>query len=623
MLENSLEDRRREQRLVRSRAIVAMALVILGVLLVLVRLFHLQLERHDHFAVLSTDNRVKIQPVPPNRGLIFDANGVVLAENHASFSLQIMVEKVADLEGTITELSALIPIDDKDRARFERLKRQRMRFQPVPIRQNLTPDEVARFAVDGYRFPGVQVHAELIRTYPKRDLTAHVLGYVGRINEKELATIDKGNYAGTNFIGKGGVEMAHEDVLHGRVGHQQVEVNARGRILRTLDNTPPEPGQDLYLYLDIALQQAATEALGERRGSVVAIDPRTGGVLALVSTPSFDPNLFVEGIGQSDYNALLHSPDKPLYNRAVRGQYPPGSTVKPFVGLGGLVLGVTNPRKTTHCSGAFSLPGQRHRFRCWRRGGHGSVNLELGVVQSCDVYFYSLANQIGVDRLHGFLSEFGFGARTGVDVSGELPGLLPSREWKQRVRRQSWYPGETLIMGIGQGYFLATPIQLAAATAAMANKGHFIQPRLARARRIPGAESETLFPVVERRIEIPNPGDWDLVIDDMAKVVESPRGTAKRIHTPAYRIAGKTGTSQVFTIGQKETYNAAKIDERLRDHALFIAFAPVEEPRIAVAVMVENGESGSGTAAPIARQVIDAYLGGSGPIGAGSADDGD
>ena len=610
MLESSLEDRQREQRLVRTRAIVAGVFVVLGLSLILARLFHLQLELHEHFTVLSTENRVKIQPVPPNRGLIFDAKGVVLAENHPSFSLVITIEKVEDLKATIDELRKLIPIEDGDLTRFERLKRQRMRFQPVPIRLNLTSEEVARFAVDGYRFPGVEVHAELIRTYPKGDLTAHVLGYVGRINEKELARIDKGNYAGTNFIGKGGVELAHEDVLHGKVGYQQVEVNARGRILRTLESTPPAPGQDLYLYLDIALQRAATEALGTNRGSVVAIDPRSGGVLALVSTPSFDPNLFVEGISQGDYDALLHSPDKPLYNRAIRGQYPPGSTVKPFVGLGGLSLGFVTPRKSTFCPGYFSLPGQKHRFRCWRRGGHGTVDLELGIVQSCDVYFYWLANQMGVDKLHAFLSEFGFGSRTGVDVSGELPGLLPSREWKERVRKQPWYPGETLIMGIGQGYFLATPMQLAAATAALANKGHFIQPRLAYARRVPGADVATVFPTVARQIQITNPGDWDIAIEDMAKVVESQRGTAKRIHSNDYRIAGKTGTSQVFTIGQKERYDASKISERLRDHALFVAFAPVEDPRIAVAVMVENGGSGSGTAAPIARRVIDAYLGG-------------
>ncbi|QIK36931.1 penicillin-binding protein 2 [Caldichromatium japonicum] len=610
MLASSLEDRERERRLVRTRLAISALFFVLGLALILIQLYYLQIEHYDHFAVLSTENRVKIQPVPPSRGLIFDARGVLLADNHPSFSLMITIEKVRDLSATIAALKSLIAIQDSDLARFERLKRQRMRFQPVPIRQNLTAEEVARFAVDSYRFPGVEVQAELIRSYPHGLLTAHVLGYVGRINEDDLKRIDKSNYAGTNFIGKGGVELAHEDVLHGRVGYQQVEVNARGRILRTLENTPPIPGQDLYLYLDIRLQQAATEALGANRGAIVAIDPRTGGVLAMVSQPSFDPNPFVEGISKADYQALLRAPDRPLYNRAIRGQYPPGSTVKPFVGLGGLALGFITPRKTVYCPGYFSLPGQAHRFRCWRRGGHGTVDLELGIVQSCDVYFYSLANQIGVDKLHAFLTEFGFGRRTGVDVAGELAGLLPSRTWKEQVRKQPWYPGETLIMGIGQGYFLATPMQLAAATAALANKGRFIQPRLAYARRVPGATTATAFPMISRQIQIPNPGDWNTIIDAMAKVVESPRGTAKRIHSNDYRIAGKTGTSQVFTIGQKERYDAAKVPIHLRDHALFIAFAPVEDPRIAVAVLVENGGSGGATAAPIARRVIDAYLGG-------------
>ncbi len=611
MLANSLEERERERRLVGTRLATAALFVLLGLGVILFQLYRLQLEYHDHFAALSTENRVKIQPVPPSRGLIFDSRGVLLADNHPSFSLMITIEKVGDLATTIEALKGLITIQDSDLARFERLKRKRMRFQPIPIRQNLTPEEVARFAVDSYRFPGVEVQAELIRSYPQGPLTAHVLGYVGRINEEDLKRIDKSNYAGTNFIGKGGVELAHEDVLHGRVGYQQVEVNARGRILRTLASTPPIPGQDLYLYLDVRLQQAASEALGANRGAIVAIDPRTGGVLAMVSQPTFDPNPFVEGISQTDYQTLLNAPDRPLYNRAIRGQYPPGSTIKPFIGLGGLALGFITTRKTVYCPGYFSLPGQTHRFRCWRRGGHGTVDLELGIVQSCDVYFYALANQMGVDKLHEFLSEFGFGRRTGVDIAGELAGLLPSRAWKEGVRKQTWYPGETLIMGIGQGYFLATPMQLAAATAALANKGRFIQPRLAYARRVPGAVTATVFPMVSRQIQIPNPGDWDIIIDAMAKVVESPKGTAKHIHSPDYRIAGKTGTSQVFTIGQKERYEAAKVPMHLRDHALFIAFAPVEDPRIAVAVLVENGGSGGATAAPIARRLIDAYLGGS------------
>ncbi|HSO84608.1 penicillin-binding protein 2, partial [Thiocapsa sp.] len=399
MLEANLEDRKREGRLVSIRALFAGLLAIAALSLVVVRLMHLQVDQHDHFTVLSRDNRVKVQPLPPARGLIYDAKGVLLADNHPSFSLEITIEKVGDLDATIDELSRLIRIEPQDRARFERQKRQRVRFQGVPIRLNLTPTEVARFAVDGHRYPGVDIRAELVRTYPLGEHTAHVLGYVGRINEQELARIDQSNYAGSQFIGKGGLEKAHEALLHGQVGYQQVEVNARGRVIRTLESQPPVSGKDLHLYLDIGLQQAAKEALGEERGAVVAIDPRNGGVLALVSNPSFDPNLFVEGISQTNYQALLSSPDKPLYNRAVRGQYPPGSTIKQFVALAGLASGVTTSRRATYCSGAFSLPGHSHRFRCWRRGGHGALNLEQALVQSCDVYFYDLANRMGIDRL--------------------------------------------------------------------------------------------------------------------------------------------------------------------------------------------------------------------------------
>jgi penicillin-binding protein 2 len=623
MLERNLEDRRREARLVASRALVAGVLVTLSLVLLVVRLIHLQVDQHEHFSVLSQDNRVKVQPLPPSRGLIYDANGVVLADNHPSFALEITIEKVGDLDATIEELGRLIRIESQDRARFERQKRARMRFQGVPIRLNLTEVEVARFAVEAHRFPGVEIRADLVRTYPLGEHTAHVLGYVGRINEQDLARIDKSNYAGSHFIGKGGVEKAHEGLLHGQVGYQQVEVNARGRVIRTLERRPPVSGADLHLYLDIGLQQAAKEALGGERGAVVAIDPRNGGVLALVSNPSFDPNLFVEGISQANYRALLNSPDKPLFNRAVRGQYPPGSTIKPFVGLAGLASGITTSRRTTHCPGHFSLPGHSHRFRCWRRGGHGAQNLEQAVVQSCDVYFYDLAHRMGIDRLSGFLSDFGFGAVTGIDVAGELGGLMPSREWKRRVRKQPWYPGETLIVGIGQGSFLATPLQLAAATAAVANHGHVIQPRVARAAQAPGASFAELLPLVSHSIELGDRHQWDEIVDAMAKVVEGGSGTARGIRSAEYRIAGKTGTSQVFSLGQGQTYNAARLPKHLKDHALFVAFAPIEDPRIAIAIIVENGGGGGSTAAPLARRIMDAYLGGStepGELGGEDAD---
>ncbi len=607
MVESTFKDHTGESRLFTDRAVIAGVLVFAAMLLVAGRLVQLQVESHEHFSTLSQDNRVKLEPLPPTRGLIYDANGILLANNYPSYSLEITIEKVEDLDATIAALGRIVDIGEKDLQRFERMRYQRRRFEGVPIRTNLDQEEVARLAVNGHRFPGVDVRAHLLRSYPLGEHTAHVLSYVGRINEKELKSIDASDYAGTDYIGKGGVEKAYEDLLHGSVGYQQVEVNASGRLLRVLESQPPEAGKDLKLYLDIHLQQDAAAALGDRRGAVVAIDPRTGGVLALVSRPGFDPNLFVQGIGTEDYKALRDSPDKPLFNRAIRGQYPPGSTVKPFVGLGGLETGVVGPAENKWCPGFYQLPGHSHKYRCWKRWGHGTVALQKGIVQSCDVYFYDLAHDMGIDRLHDFLGGFGFGARTGIDVSGELGGLLPSKEWKKRARNEPWFPGETLIIGIGQGAYLATPLQLAAATASLAARGRYVQPRVARATEVPGSEAEREIPAVVRQLEL-SPAKIDDVIAAMTAVVHTDRGTAKRIRTDAYRIAGKTGTAQVFTLGQKERYRESEVAERMRDHALFVAFAPVEDPRIAVAVIVENGGHGGSVAAPVARQVMDAYL---------------
>jgi penicillin-binding protein 2 len=607
LVESIFKDHSGESRLFANRALVAGVLVFAAMLLVAGRLAQLQIENHAHFSTLSEDNRVRLEPLPPTRGLIYDANGILLADNYPSYSLEITLEKVQDLDATIKALGAFIDIGEQDLKRFSRMRKKRRRFEGVPIRTDLGQDEVARFAVNGHRFPGVDIRAQLLRSYPLGEHTAHVLSYVGRINEQELERIDASDYAGTNYIGKGGVEKAYEDLLHGSVGYQQVEVNARGRVLRILESQPPTAGKDLKLYLDIQLQRDAAAALGDRRGAVVAIDPRTGGVLALVSLPSFDPNLFVEGISSADYKALRDSPDKPLFNRAIRGQYPPGSTVKPFIGLGGLELGAIGFTEPKWCPGFYQLPGHSHKYRCWNRWGHGTVSLEKAIVQSCDVYFYRLAHDLGVDRLHDFLAGFGFGEPSGIDVFGELGGLLPSREWKERARNQPWFPGETLIMGIGQGSYLATPLQLAAATATLAARGRFVQPRVARATEIPGSEAELAIPAAVRQLPL-SPRNLDKVIASMAKVVESERGTAKRIRTNAYSIAGKTGTAQVFSVGQKERYRESEVAERRRDHALFVAFAPVEDPRIAVAVVVENGGHGGAVAAPVARQVMDAYL---------------
>jgi penicillin-binding protein 2 len=613
MPQSTIKDPRLESRLFSGRVAIAAALVVLALLLLLLRLGQLQIVSHNHFSTLSLDNRVKLEPLPPTRGLIYDAKGILLAENLPAYSLEIIPEKTPDIAATIEGLSDLVAIADDDIKRFERLRRQRRRFDGIPIRVQLSEEEVARFSVNSHRFPGVDIRATLLRQYPLEGQTAHVLGYVSRINERELKSIDTSRYSGTSHIGKNGVEKAYEDLLHGEVGMQQVEVNAKGRVLRVLESQAPAPGHDLHLFLDMRLQEEAFDALGDYNGALAAIDPRTGGVLALVSKPTFNPNLFVVGISPSDYRALQGSPDKPLFNRALRGQYPPGSTIKPFIGLNGLEAGAVSFDDRIFCPGFYRLPGYKHKYRDWKKWGHGRVSMDKAITESCDVYFYNLAHTLGVDRMHAFLSQFGFGRRTGIDLTGELGGLLPSREWKRKRRRAPWYPGETLIMGIGQGYFLTTPLQLASATATMATRGRHIKPRVVRAVRGPatGGKLRPTQPEITR-IEQHASYNWDNVIEAMLHVVEGPRGTARRIVTDAYRIAAKTGTAQVFTVKQDEEYDEAKVDEKMRDHALFLAFAPVEEPRIAVAVIVENGGHGGSVAAPIAKRVMDRYLLGSG-----------
>jgi penicillin-binding protein 2 len=598
-----------ESQLFLSRAIVAGFLVSLMLLVLILRLVDLQILQHEHFTTRSQENRVKLQPLPPTRGLIYDRNGTLLAQNLPSYSLEITPEQVSDLETALTELEKIIPIGDADRNRFWRLKNQSRRFDKVPIRVRLNQDEVASFAVHRNRFPGIDIEARLLRDYPLAKQTAHVLGYVGRINEQELQQIDVSNYSGTSHIGKNGVEKSYEERLHGKVGLERVEVNAKGRVLRVLEREPPTPGRDLRLFLDIGLQEEATAALAGYNGAVVAIDPNTGGVLALVSKPGFDPNLFVEGISASDYNNLQRSEDTPLFNRALRGQYPPGSTVKPFFGLAGLETATVTGEQKKFCPGFYQLPNHSHRYRDWKRGGHGFADLRLAIVQSCDVYFYDLARNLGIDRIDEYLSGFGFGQRTGIDLTGELGGVLPSREWKRNTRREAWYPGETLITGIGQGYFLTTPLQLASATATLATRGLYIHPRVVASiqRQYGSNEFEPTLPRTEQ-LPIVDPSNWDQVISAMTEVVEGARGTARRIRSPHYRIAGKTGTAQVFTVKQDEKYDEDKIDRKMRDHALFVAFAPVKAPRIAVAVIVENGGHGGSVAAPIAKRVMDRYL---------------
>ena len=604
-----LKDHHREQRLFVRRTLAALLFFLVLLLVLIGQMIHLQILSHDHYVTLSEDNRVRLAPIPPTRGLIYDRNGVVLAENLPAYRLVIVPEQVRSLDHTLAELARLIEISDNDLKRFHRLYNRKRRFEGVPLRFRLSEDEVARLAVNQHRLPGAQIEPYLSRHYPQGEHAVHAIGYVGRINARELAKLDATDYSGTSHIGKTGVERAYENLLHGHVGVMQQEVNAQGRALRVLERTPPQPGHDLWLTLDIELQIEAEAAFGDHSGSLVAIDPANGEVLAIVSRPGYDPNLFVNGISGKDYRKLREDPRRPLFDRALRGQYPPGSTLKPFIGLAGLEYGVTTPRSRVFCPGYFTLPNQKHRYRDWKKTGHGSMNLHDAIVQSCDVYYYDLALKLGIDRLHDYLARFGFGARTGIDLPGEQSGLLPSRQWKRAVRNQSWFPGETLIAGIGQGFNTATPLQLAAATAALANAGTRIRPHLVAATRFNGDAPRPRPVEALPPVEIRQPAHWHYMIEAMTDVVHGYRGTARRIGRGAsYRMAGKTGTAQVFGIAQEEEYEEDKIARKLRDHALFIAFAPVDEPRIAVAVIVENGGSGGAVAAPIARRIMDRYL---------------
>ncbi len=601
----SIRDTQTETRVFSKRAVLAAVLVALAAAGLLARYFHLQVVEHETYRTQSDRNRIHARPVPPRRGLIFDRHGVVLADNRPIFNLVLTRERVQDMDRTLELIGNTITLDPADVERFRKRLPRQLPFEAVPLRFNLSEEDIARLAVNRHLLPGVEVEAELVRHYPYRELLAHAVGYVGRINETELAALDEADYAGTNLIGKNGIEKFHEDALHGGVGYENVETNARGRVLRVLERIDPGAGQDLVLELDLEVQRVAQEALGAERGAVVAIDPQTGGVIALASSPSFDPNPFVSGISGPAYAALRDSPDHPLINRAIQGLYPPGSTVKPMYALAGLYYGVSTPTSAVSDPGWYQLGGVGRRYRDWKKWGHGgAVNLSQAITESCDVYFYDLANRMGIQRMHDFALDFGLGSATGVDQTAERRGVMPSNAWKLAAIGQRWYPGETLSVGIGQGYMLATPMQLAVMTATIASRGRHYRPRLVQ--RIGG---RVLEPELLHTVEMPDATYWDAAITAMEDVVHSPRGTAKSINKDLpYRIAGKTGTAQVVGIAQNATYDSAKLDKRQRDHALFVAFAPAEDPRIAVAVMVENGEHGSTTAAPVARKVMDAYL---------------
>ena len=608
----ALRDQQRELTVFRNRLMLSGLFIVLAFVILLARFSWLQVVQRSYYHTLAEQNRISVVPVVPNRGLILDRNGTVLAANYSAYTLEVTPSKVPSMERAIDELATVIDVTARDRRRFKKLQEESKNFESLPIRTRLTEEEVARFAVNRYRFPGFEIKARPFRSYPRGEVASHAIGYIGRINEADVKRIDSQglatNYKGTDHIGKLGIEGAYEKELHGVTGSEQVEIDAGGRAIRALSRNEPASGNNLVVTLDLELQKIAEDAFQDYRGALVAIDPRTGDVLALVSKPGFDPNLFVDGIDPQNWDALNLSPDKPLNNRALRGQYPPGSTVKPFMALAGLEYKKRTPEYAISDPGFFSLPGVPHRYRDHKKDGHGSVNLHKAIVVSCDTYFYGLATELGIDSIHRYLTQFGFGQPTGIDIEGETQGLAPSQEWKQRRFKQKWYAGDTVSIGIGQGYLLTTPLQLAAATATLANNGRVVHPRLLKA--LQNAQTLETREIQSQEGEVVAIKPEHLALIKAAMVdVTRPGGTAVRAGQGApYTVAAKTGTAQVIGMKQGESYNEKKIKEEHRDHALFIAFAPADDPKLAMAILVENGGHGGSTAAPIAREVFDFYL---------------
>ncbi|MBE0624076.1 MAG: penicillin-binding protein 2 [Burkholderiales bacterium] len=607
------KDHQRELHHFQLRIGIAAAFVLAAFSLLLLRFVYLQIVQYDYYRTKAEDNRISIVPIRPNRGLILDRGGTVLARNYSAYTLEISPGKVNDLEKTINELETIVEIRASDRARFKRLMIEAKGAISLPIRTRLSDEEVARFAVNRYRFPGVDIQARLFRQYPLNELASHVTGYIGRINDRDVARIEEAglgpNYKGTDHIGKTGLEQSYEGELHGVTGYEQVEVDSAGRGVRTLSRSSPTPGNNLVLTLDIRLQQVAEQAFGDKRGALVAIEPSTGGILAFVSRPGFDPNLFVDGIDPASWDQLNTSSERPMVNRALAGTYPPGSTFKPYMALAALELGKRTPQQTINDPGYFQFGN--HRFRDDKPGGHGVVDMYKSIVQSCDTYYYVLGNDLGIDNIARFIGQFGFGAKTGIDVEGEATGVLPSQEWKRRrfkkPEQKKWYPGETISIGIGQGYNTYTPLQMAQAMAALANNGTIYRPHLVNyIENIGSGERSPIEPRIERTIRL-KPENLEFIKRALAGV--NIEGTGARAFAKAeYTSAGKTGTAQVVAIKQNEKYNEKNVAERHRDHALFIAFAPLESPKIALAVVVENAGFGARAAAPIAREILDYYL---------------
>ncbi|MDD0994255.1 penicillin-binding protein 2 [Pseudomonas sp. TNT2022 ID1044] len=601
-----IKDHEKETRLVNKRLMACALFVVAITCALVVRLYVLQVVEFDYHSTISENNRVHVLPITPTRGLIYDRNGVVLADNRPSYNLTITRERATDVNRELDEVASLLQLPAEDRTLFDKaMKQARHPFVPVTLFYGLSEKQIAVLAVNEFRLPGLDVEPQFVRHYPLGEHFAHSVGYVGRINEKESKALDTAEYRGTQSIGKTGVEKFYESQLHGHVGYEEVETNAQGRVLRVLKHTDPVPGENIVLSLDIKLQEAAEHALGDRRGSVVALDPSTGEVLAMVSNPSFDPNLFVTGISSKEYSTLRDSIDRPLFNRVLRGLYAPGSTIKPEVAIAGLDAGVVTPQTRVFDPGYYQLPDFDHKYRNWNHSGDGWVDMDAAIMRSNDTYFYDLAHKLGIDRLHDYMAMFGLGEKVSLDMYEESSGLMPSQAWKRATRHQPWFPGETVILGIGQGYMQVTPLQLAQATALIANKGVWNRPHLA-------MTVDGVAPVDEHpmpNILLKDPRDWEQVNHGMQMVMHDARGIARAAAAGAqYRIAGKSGTAQVVAIKQGERYNREKTRERNRDNALFVGFAPAEHPKIVISVMIENGEAGGRVAGPVVRQIMDAWL---------------
>ena len=616
----ALKDNLRERQIFFARALLLFVVVLLLIAGLIIRLVQLQIWEHETYETRSDENRIQVQPLAPPRGLIFDRHGVLLADNRPISSLALVRERVPDLDALVQQLSNLVSVTEVDVAGFEkRLQRARRPFEPVALKLNLSEEEIARLAVHRHELPGVEITTELVRNYPFDGLFAHAVGSVRRVTEDDLQKLDEVRYSATRFVGKRGVERFYEASLHGEVGYQRVEIDAHGRIRQVLDINPPVAGQNISLHLDSRLQIAATAALGDRRGAIVAIDPRSGGVLAMVSNPAYNPNLFVTGIGAEEYRLLSTSRDTPMFNRAINGQYAPGSTFKPLVGLAALSMDVVSWEDHIEDKGWFRLPGQERIYRDWswrvgNAGGQGKVDLRRAIYRSSNVYFYDLATRMDVDDLSRFVGQFGLGQRTAVDIPDTSSGLVPDRIWKQGAKGEIWYPGDSVNMGIGQGDLLVTPLQLATMVTVLANRGRWVRPRMLLSSDRPLVEFDP--PRAIPAVQGPTPEDWESMVDAMEDVVHRGNKGYRQNGTAwayigrgiAYRMAGKSGTAQVVEIRQGEEYEEEELDEYNRKHAWFIAFAPAEDPLIAVSVLVENGGGGSSVAGPVAREVLDAYL---------------